>query len=153
MYASALISRLDSLMVWSDISEHELFKRLEIDSAEELLSENQIAMKRLKNGIDEVKTFIGELAELSTRQNLRRPEPQETDHEQEEPGGKHDFQPQEGTERVRKLLRKDREDPQLLVPHRSPRRPPAHQDRQAGAQGHQGQRNLGPRRPRRSTNF
>ena len=70
MYASALISRLDSLMVWSDISEHELFKRLEIDSAEELLSENQIAMKRLKNGIDEVKTFIGELSELSTRKTF-----------------------------------------------------------------------------------
>ncbi len=70
MYASALISRLDSLMVWTDISENELFKRLEIDSTEELLSENKISMTRLRNGIEEMKNCIRELSDLSTQKTF-----------------------------------------------------------------------------------
>lgn len=70
MYASALISRLDSLLVWSDISEDELFKNLELESSQELISVNQAQLEKVKNSLNELRNYLNELTELSTKKRF-----------------------------------------------------------------------------------
>jgi GTPase SAR1 family protein len=70
MYASALISRLDSLLVWADISEDELFKNLEIGSAQEIIISNQAHLEKMKNGLNEMRSFVNELTELATQKRF-----------------------------------------------------------------------------------
>jgi GTPase SAR1 family protein len=70
MYASALISRLDSLLVWADISEDELFKNLEIGSAQEIIISNQAHLEKMKNGLNEMRSYVNELTELSTQKRF-----------------------------------------------------------------------------------
>ncbi len=67
MYASALISRLDSLLVWSDISEDQLFNDLNIESTENLITKNKTAFKDLKQNLSELRSYINDLAGLSTQ--------------------------------------------------------------------------------------
>ena len=70
MYASALISRLDSLMVWADISEDELFKNLELESTQEIVNVNQKHLEKLKNGLNEIRNYVNDLTELSIQKRF-----------------------------------------------------------------------------------
>ncbi len=64
MYASALISKLDSLMVWNDISEDQLFNNLGINSPEETINDNRSRMSNLQKNINDAKQQIDDLALL-----------------------------------------------------------------------------------------
>jgi GTPase SAR1 family protein len=70
MYASALISRLDSLLVWSDISEDDLFKNLEIESSQELVSLNQAQLDKLESSLNDLHNYFMELTTLSTKRRF-----------------------------------------------------------------------------------
>lgn len=70
MYASALISRLDSLMVWTDISEDELFRNLGTETAQDILDNNKASLNKVKKNVNEILDFIKTLAALSTEKRF-----------------------------------------------------------------------------------